>query len=97
MERIDEKQEHINSIYDMRDEKDEKILELINEIKKRKQDLTDLSRRIFDLDRELKLYQGRHYDYETIQFNRPLSQLSFESSKSDRTVKNRWLKMISMR
>lgn len=77
--------------------KDDKIGDLLSEIRKRKQDMLEMSRRIIELDRELKMYSNYCLDYDSEESasRRPASQLSFEDCKSVVTLNNpKWMKLI---
>ena len=85
---------------------EQRIIQLTEEIYKRKQDMVEMSRKIIVLDRELKASHRQRGSYEfdrssgsSCSGSRPFSQISYESCQSEKTLRTttKWFKMSPLR
>lgn len=93
-ELIAEKRDFIGRLYFEINEKEDRLVEMANEIKKRKHDMNEMSRRIIEMDQEVKFYQNFDYKQQSVQLSRSCSHI--ESGK--KTIRStRWKRMIALR
>lgn len=97
---VREKESLFDDFYFEMEDKEHQIAELIGEIQKRKQDMAEMSRKIIQMDRQLKAYESARVHLELSQTNRPFSQLSWGSCPTESqasTGGNKWFKMAPLR
>ncbi|KAF7492733.1 hypothetical protein SSS_00263 [Sarcoptes scabiei] len=89
---IDDKEHVVQSLYIEMNEKNEKIFALQDEIRKRRHDMNEMSRKIIELDQKLKCCHCKAFlDYEWRPLTRSLSGLSLRSIGTEEKNSNpRW-------